>query len=332
MSLVRVRSLCKYFKTFNRKEGLWGAVQNLFVRDYTLVKAVDNISFQIERGEIVGYIGPNGAGKSTTIKMLTGILVPTSGEIFVGGLVPWKNRYEHVKKIGVVFGQRTQLWWDIAVFEGLKLLQKIYEVPQKDFEERLKKFDEILGISEFLSVPVRKLSLGQRMRCDLVASLLHNPALVFLDEPTIGLDIAVKSKIRQFIKNINQEFDTTIILATHDLNDIEELCARIIIIDKGKILYDGKIGGLKDKVGGKCRIFFEFNYPLKVQEVLSVIDSRRVEVKEIDPFKIECSFNKKLVSSSRLIEKVLLKFSVRDLTLEEPAIEEVVKQIYAGSS
>ncbi|MGB7765970.1 MAG: ATP-binding cassette domain-containing protein, partial [Candidatus Acidiferrales bacterium] len=240
--LIDVRELSKDFRTFKRREGVWGSIQNLFVRDYITVKAVDRVSFAVERGEMVGYIGPNGAGKSTSIKMLTGILMPSSGEARVNGFLPYKQRRQYVKSIGVVFGQRTQLWWDIAVVESFKLLRRIYEVSEKDFRERMEKFNEILGIQDYLFTPVRKLSLGERMRCDLAAALLHNPPLLFLDEPTIGLDVVAKDQIRKFLRAINREFQTTVLLTTHDLDDIEELCRRIMIIDHGRLLYDGPLG------------------------------------------------------------------------------------------
>src|ERR1035437_6814722 len=232
-SLIHVHELCKDFRTFKRREGVWGSIQNLFVRDYRTVAAVDRVSFSIERGEMVGYIGPNGAGKSTSIKMLTGILVPTSGEIRINGYVPYRQRRQYVKTIGAVFGQRTQLWWDIAVIESFKLLRRIYDVSQRDFDERMERFNEILGIRDYLRTPVRKLSLGERMRCDLAASLLHNPPLLFLDEPTIGLDVVAKGRIREFLKEVNRTESTTVLLTTHDLSDIEELSQRILIIDKG---------------------------------------------------------------------------------------------------
>src|SRR5580658_7250110 len=247
-SLIHVHDLCKHFRTFKRREGVWGSIQNLFVRDYRTVSAVDRVGFAIERGEMVGYIGPNGAGKSTTIKMLTGILVPTSGEIRINGYVPYRQRRQYVKTIGVVFGQRTQLWWDIPVVESFKLLRRIYDVPQRDFDERMDTFNQILGISDYLGTPVRKLSLGERMRCDLAAALLHNPPLVFLDEPTIGLDVVAKDHIRKFLRAINERFRTTVLLTTHDLDDIEELCRRIMIIDHGKLLYDGPLSLLKQKL------------------------------------------------------------------------------------
>src|SRR6201981_1249911 len=243
-----VHDLCKDFRTCRRREGVWGSIQNLFVRDYRTVAAVDRVGFSIERGEMVGYIGPNGAGKSTTIKMLTGILVPTSGQIRVNNYVPFRQRRQYVKTIGVVFGQRTQLWWDIAVIESFKLLRRIYDVPQRDFDARMEHFNEILGISDYLHTPVRKLSLGERMRCDLAAALLHNPPLLFLDEPTIGLDVVAKDHIRQFLRAVHERFRTTVLLTTHDLDDIEELCRRIMIIDHGALLYDGPLAQLQQTV------------------------------------------------------------------------------------
>src|SRR6202051_5265717 len=239
--LIHVHDLCKHFRSFHRREGVWGSIQNLFVRDYRTVTAVDRVSFSIQRGEMVGYIGPNGAGKSTTIKMLTAILVPSSGEIVVNNFVPWRQRTAYVKTIGVVFGQRTQLWWDIAVIESFKLLRRIYDVSQRDFDARMERFDEILNIRDYLHTPVRKLSLGERMRCDLAAALLHNPPLLFLDEPTIGLDVVAKHHIREFLRAIHARLRTTALLTTHDLDDIEELCRRIMIIDHGRVLFDGHL-------------------------------------------------------------------------------------------
>src|ERR1700686_3686836 len=247
--LISVCELSKQFRTYRRREGLWGGIQNLFHREHQYVTAVDRVSFSIQRGEMVGYIGPNGAGKSTTIKMLTAILGPSSGEIVVNNFVPWRQRTAYVKIIGVVFGQRTQLWWDIAVIESFKLLRRIYDVSQRDFDERMEAFNQILGIRDYLHTPVRKLSLGERMRCDLAAALLHNPPLLFLDEPTIGLDVVAKDHIRKFLRAINREFRTTVLLTTHDLSDIEELCKRILVIDKGKILFDGQLAEMKSRLG-----------------------------------------------------------------------------------
>ena len=234
MLAIDVKDLRKSFNVQKSRGGLKGAFQDLFARQYQEVLAVNDISFQIPQGEICGYIGENGAGKSTTIKMLTGILVPTSGQISVGGYVPYQEREKFVQNIGVVFGQRSQLWWDIGVIESFHLLRKVYRVGEQDFRKRLDELVERLQLQELLSRPVRKLSLGQRMRCELVAALLHNPSIVFLDEPTIGLDIVVKSEIREFLKDMNQQHGTTILLTTHDLQDIEALCSRVIMLDAGK--------------------------------------------------------------------------------------------------
>lgn len=329
MASIEADKLSKHFRTFERKPGLGGALTNLLLRDYRIVKAVDQITFQVEKGEIVGLIGPNGAGKSTTIKMLTGILVPTSGQLRVSGRVPYQERYEHVKHLGAVFGQRTQLWWDIAVIEAFHLLQKIYEVPRRDFEARLRIFEELLEIKDLLKIPVRKLSLGQRMRCDLAASLLHNPPLVFLDEPTIGLDVYVKSKIREFILDRNREEKITILLTTHDLSDIEELCPRVLLIDAGKILYDGGLDLLRDRLGKRRKIIFEFYHPVREEELKRTTEALSVAWKEMSPYSSECSFVKGETTAARIIDQVSERVSVRDLTVEEPAIEEIVRTIYA---
>jgi ABC-2 type transport system ATP-binding protein len=250
MNAIEVQQLRKAFKVQNNRAGLKGAIQDLFNRSYRDVVAVNDISFTIPKGEICGYIGENGAGKSTTIKMLTGILVPTAGDILVNGKVPYVNREAFVRDIGVVFGQRSQLWWDLGVIESFQLLRKVYRVPADEFKKRLDELVQRLDLAEILHRPVRKLSLGQRMRCEIAASLLHNPSIVFLDEPTIGLDIMVKSEIRDFLKELNQKYETTILLTTHDLQDIEALCSRVIMLDDGQIIYDGGLQALKDKWGG----------------------------------------------------------------------------------
>ena len=329
MPIIEVHSLSKHFKRFRRRTGLTGAFKDLWNRKYEAVRAVDGIDFDIERGEMVGYIGPNGAGKSTTIKMLTGILVPTAGTLSVQGLVPYKDRYRHVKTIGVVFGQRTQLWWDIAVIEAFNLLQKIYEVPQAEYQQRLKKFNQVLGLEDLLNIPVRKLSLGQRMRCDLAASLLHNPSILFLDEPTIGLDVAVKASIRDFIREMNREYGTTVILTTHDLSDIEELCSRVIMIDAGRLIYDGDLRALKESVDIPRRMRVETLSPINASRMMMALRDIPVSITAIDPYRCELEFSKAQVSLPQLMQLMLDTLEVRDLEIEEPAIEEIVRQIYA---
>jgi len=330
-SLIYVNDLCKHFRTFHRREGVWGSIQNLFVRDYKTVAAVDRVSFSIERGEMVGYIGPNGAGKSTTIKMLTGILVPTSGEIRVNGYVPFRQRRLYVKTIGVVFGQRTQLWWDIAVIESFKLLRRIYDVSQRDFEARMERFDQILNIRDYLHTPVRKLSLGERMRCDLAAALLHNPPLLFLDEPTIGLDVVAKDHIRQFLRAINREFRTTVLLTTHDLDDIEELCRRIMIIDHGRVLYDGPLADLKQRLLRTKQIKFVLKDRAQASG-MAVFCRDGLEAEQVDELTYRIRFDRVKVSTSDLIRQILANVEVRDLLIEDEPIEEIVKRIYAGQA
>ncbi|MFZ5640723.1 MAG: ABC transporter ATP-binding protein [Bacillota bacterium] len=249
MPVIEARGLTREFKIFRRREGVGGAFLDLFHREYRTLRAVDGIDFCVEEGEMVGYIGANGAGKSTTIKMLTGILVPTAGEIRVLGYVPHKERERYTHHIGVVFGQRSQLWWDIAVIESYRLLRRVYHISEQDFRARLDMFNDIMGLADFLNLPVRKLSLGQKMRCELAAALLHNPSILFLDEPTIGLDVLAKAKIRDFLKNINREFRTTVILTTHDLGDIEALCPRVAIIDRGRMLFDDAVDNLYTQWG-----------------------------------------------------------------------------------
>lgn len=329
--LISLRELSKHFRTFRRREGIWGGMVNLFHREYQTLKAVDRITFDIEPGEMVGYIGPNGAGKSTTIKMLTGILVPSSGEIRANGFVPWKQRTAYVKTIGVVFGQRTQLWWDIAVIESFKLLRRIYDVPQREFDERMNTFNQILGISDYLHTPVRKLSLGERMRCDLAAALLHNPPILFLDEPTIGLDVVAKGHIRQFLRAINEQYRTTVLLTTHDLDDIEELCRRIMIIDHGTLLYDGPLALLKQKLLRTKQIKFVLRDKEQMPS-LAGLGRDGLEITPVDGMTFRIRFDRTRVATADLIRQILSSVEVRDLLIEDEPIEEIIKRIYAGEA
>lgn len=334
-SLITVNELSKHFSAFRRREGLWGGIQNLFFREYKTVRAVDRISFAIQRGEMVGYIGPNGAGKSTSIKMLTGILVPTSGEVLSNGFVPWKQRTAYVKTIGVVFGQRTQLWWDIAVVESFKLLRRIYDVSQRDFDERMELFNQILGIRDYLHTPVRKLSLGERMRCDLAAALLHNPPLLFLDEPTIGLDVVAKGHIRAFLRAINERYQTTVVLTTHDMDDIEELCRRIMIIDHGRLLYDGPLALLKQKLLRTKQVKFvvrDAEQAARAGAMTKTLGEGALTLERLDELTYRIIFDRTKVSTSELIRRILSEVEVRDLLIEDEPIEEIIKRIYAGEA
>ncbi|MDE0164672.1 MAG: ATP-binding cassette domain-containing protein [Bryobacterales bacterium] len=328
---VEAVDLVKEFRTFKRKEGLWGAVQDLFSREYTSLRAVDDVSFHITPGEMVGYIGPNGAGKSTTVKMLTGILVPTSGEVRANGCVPYRERMAYTRTIGAVFGQRTQLWWDIAVVESFRLLKRIYDVSDSDYEARMARFDDILAINRYLHQPVRKLSLGERMRCDMVAALLHNPPLLFLDEPTIGLDLLAKENIRQFLKEVNREYGTTILLTTHDLSDIEELCSRLMIIDHGHILFDGPLDELKRMLWRQTQIKFELK-DVAQGTAIETFKLPGVDKERLDELTYRFSFDREDFTSGDVIRRVVSTAEIRDIFIEEESIEEIVKRIYTGST
>jgi ABC-2 type transport system ATP-binding protein len=328
--VIRARDLTKSFRAFSRREGVVGAFRNLFRREYQDVRAVDGIDLSIRNGEIVGYIGPNGAGKSTTIKMLTGILVPTSGELRVAGFVPWKEREEYTRHIGVVFGQRTSLWWDIAVIESLRLLQKIYRVPERDFQERVERFDAVLGLREYLNTPTRKLSLGQRMRSELAAALIHNPKILFLDEPTIGLDVAVKARIRDFLREANREFGTTILLTTHDLDDIEALSHRVVVIDQGKKIYDGSLEGLKAGLGHSRQVRLRAE-GASVEGFRHATTGLDVQWSEPEPAIFCAAFDPERVGVAELLQRVLATAPVKDVAIEDVGIEQVVREIYEGT-
>jgi ABC-2 type transport system ATP-binding protein len=326
-AIVQVENLTKEFRTFRRREGVWGAMQNLFVREHITVRAVDGVSLSIEPGEMVGYIGANGAGKSTTIKILTGILVPTSGMVVASGFVPYRDRRHYTRHIGVVFGQRTQLWWDIAVIESFKLLKEIYEISETNYRRRLGVFSEILGLKDYLHTPVRKLSLGERMRCDLAASLLHNPPLLFLDEPTIGLDVVAKDHIREFLKEVNRTERTTVMLTTHDLSDIEELCRRILIIDKGKILFDGDLQEMKKRLAKFNQVKFFLKDRAQVGR-LPLVATDGISCERVDELTYLMRFEPDQHSSAEVIRTLVNTLEVRDIIVEEEPIEDIVKRIY----
>jgi len=322
LPVITVCSLRKEFRVYQHRAGLLGAMRNLASSEHSIVKAVDGISFDVDEGQIVGYVGPNGAGKSTTIKMLTGILVPTSGEINVGGLVPYKNRKENARRMGVVFGQRTQLWWDLPVIESFQLLRRIYRVSLDRYRENIDMFNDLLNIGEFINTPVRKLSLGQRMRCDLAAALLHDPPTLYLDEPTIGLDVVAKQRIRSFLTDMNRERKTTIILTTHDLSDVEKLCRRMMIIDHGKIIYDGTVDEIKRLYGKKRRLVVDLT------EDYHEIAVPGVETIQRENHRAWLQFDRDKISASELIAQITQKYDIIDLTLEEPEIETIVAKIY----
>lgn len=328
--MIRVENLSKEFKINKKYPGFKGAIKSFFSTEYVTKKAVDDISFKINDGEIVGYIGANGAGKSTTIKMMTGILTPTNGIVTVDGVVPYENREKNAKNIGVVFGQKTQLWWDLPVSETFSLLKDIYNITDNDFEERMKFFKKVLGLEEFFLNPVRTLFLGQRMRADLAAALIHNPKVIYLDEPTIGLDVVVKESVRKAIKEINKKYGTTIILTTHDLNDIEELCNRIIIIDKGKKIYDGEIEGVKEKYGYLTTVEIQVKENINLDKFNEFADMKKDEEFNLlyKDNKLFISFNKNKISSADIIGRTMKKLNVIDFSIKETSIEDIVKKMY----
>ncbi len=327
MSIISVHDLSKSFTTYNRRSGITGSFKDLISRQYTDFIAVDKLNINIEAGELVGYIGPNGAGKSTSIKMLTGILKPSSGNIRILDYEPFKDRKHYSQKIGVVFGQRTQLWWDIPTIESFNLLSKIYSVPSNIFKRKLEQLVEVMDLSEVLNTPVRKLSLGQRMRCDLAASLIHDPKILFLDEPTIGLDAVAKDSIRNFLRFINQEYKTTILLTTHDLKEIEELCQRIIVIDKGHKVYDGSLDNIKNIAGLQKTLKLEFNHEAPLEKINESFQSKLLFSREGSKT-ITTKYDSKEFATSEILKSIFANFDVSDVSIVEPNIEEVIMKIY----
>jgi len=328
MNSIEVKDLTKEFKSYRSREGLGGAIRDLFTREFNIVRAVDGISFHVKKGEMVGYIGENGAGKSTTIKMLTGILKPTSGYIQVNGMDPHKQREAFVRTIGVVFGQRSQLWWDIAVQESFRLLKKVYKVSDEQYQSHMHEVIEILEIEDLLNRPVRKLSLGQRMRCELAAALIHNPPLLFLDEPTIGLDVLVKLKIREFLKELNARYGTTVLLTTHDLSDIEALCQRVVMLDEGKIIYDGELQELRENWGGGKSAAIEFAHRMEIEQLNVLTGHLPIRWEQENPLKFKAIFESNEMTVSELLACVAPHVEVKDFRIEEVSTEEIVQKIY----
>ncbi len=328
--MIEVRHLSKSFVKYEKEKGLWGMIKGFVNAKKVITKAVDDLSFSIAKGEVIGYIGANGAGKSTTIKMLTGILTPSSGEVTVDGVIPYKDRITNARNIGVVFGQRTQLWWDLPLIESFTILKDIYQVSDADYTERMTLFNEILHINEFLKSPVRTLSLGQRMRADIAASLLHNPKILYLDEPTIGLDVNAKKNMREAIKKMNASFQTTVILTTHDLDDIEELCQRILIIDAGKLIYDGALSDIKTKYGSDCKVSFVLKEPWKdFVDLAKMMDVDPLSITvTLNDDKLEIGFDKRNLSVATVTATIMKHFEVSDLSIQETDIEAIVARIY----
>lgn len=324
---IIMKNVSKDFKVLNRHEGLKGSLKDLFSRDYKIVHAVDDITMTIDQGEIVGYLGPNGAGKSTTIKMMTGVLRPSRGELIVSGNVPYENRCRNAQEIGVVFGQRSQLWWALPLIESFKILKDIYQVSDSDYKNILEFYQSLVDIEPILHKPVRQMSLGQRTLSDILAAFLHDPKIVFLDEPTIGLDVSMKAKIRTLIQALNKEKKTTVILTTHDMGDVDALCKRIVIIDKGKMLYDNDIEHLKG--------FFGSYRTLKIR-INGDLNEEAEKIKHLHP---DCSISSDEDWISILVNEDNIKvidvlsdlqksYIIKDMQLEEISTEEVIKKIY----
>ncbi len=323
MKVIELQNVHRRFKVAKRDGSFW---KYMVHRQYTTVEAVNDVSFSIKAGELVGFIGPNGAGKSTAIKMMTGILVPTAGEVRVLGRVPHQHRKTIAAQIGVLFGQRSQLWWDLPVEDTFKLLRKIYKIPDKVYEDNVKTYGALLGVDEFIKQPVRQLSLGQRMRADLCASLLHDPKILFLDEPTIGLDVVVKKQIREMIRDINREKGVTVILTTHDMKDIEEICERIIMIDKGRIIIDQPTDEVKHTFRGNNSIEIVFD------DVLTAVEVADAETVEWEADHATVTYDPAKTTSAAIIAQIMQQHKIADITIKEPEIDDIIRNLYQNSN
>lgn len=341
MPQIVVEDLCKTFHVAERQAGTWGAIRGLARRRTNAVKALDGVSFSLDAGELVGYIGPNGAGKSTTVKALSGILVPDSGRCEVLGCVPWRDRRAYVGQIGVVFGQRTQLWWDLPVIESFDLLRDIYGVDKAQYARTRDELIALLSLNAFLDTPVRQLSLGQRMRCDLAAALIHAPTLLFLDEPTIGLDAVSKLAVRGFVKTLNRERGVTVILTTHDMDDIEALCTRVIVIAGGKILSDGTLADLRRRVSGERWLLVDLEDGALLDDieganttgsVPNIIDDPDAQVLRREGNQVCLRYDPQQVSTAALIARITARYPVKDLFVQNPPIEEIIARLYGSVS
>lgn len=329
MSSIEVKELVKTYKNIEKQDGILGYFKNLIKPKYKEFTAVNNINFNIDEGELVGYIGENGAGKSTTIKMLTGLLTPTSGKVLVNGLVPNEKRIENNKNIGAIFGQKTQLWWDLPVIESFRLIKEMYKISENEYIKNLKKFTEILEMEELLNKQVKNLSLGQKMRCEIAATFLHNPKIVYLDEPTIGLDVLVKENIRKFIKDINKEKKTTVILTTHDLKDIEDVCDRIILLDKGQIIYDGKKQKFKDTYGKDVIANLIVNS--KNERISNTLKLNKFEILEETENKLKIKFSHDKTTVVKIMNEISKYCVIEDIHMKEAELEDILKEIYKGA-
>ncbi|MFZ5376451.1 MAG: ABC transporter ATP-binding protein [Patescibacteria group bacterium] len=322
---IHVKNLVRHFKVYHKEPGLWGSFRSLWHRQYQTVKAVDDISFDIEQGEIVGFIGKNGAGKTTTIKTLSGLLYPTSGEVSVLGHNPWDRKPEFQKQFALVMGQKNQLWWDLPAIETFELNKAIYEIPDNQYKKTLDKLVDLLDVSDILKIQVRKLSLGQRMKCELIAALLHSPKVLFLDEPTIGLDVVMQKAMRDFIRDYNTEFNATIILTSHYMGDVRELCKRAIIIDQGHKVFDGELQKIIDKYARNKILSFVFSEPIKSKQL-----QKFGEIKEFkeDGSAYTATLLVPRKKATAIASQVLQELPVADLNIEEPPIEAIIREVF----
>jgi ABC-2 type transport system ATP-binding protein len=328
--IIEVRNLAKTFRVLRRRPGFFGGLKTLFSTQYDVVKAVDGITLELAAGEFVGYIGPNGAGKSTTIKMLTGVLYPTSGEVLVDGIVPFRDRSRNGMNIGVLFGQRSQLVWPLPPRDSFNLMRRMYAIPKERYEANLERFVDLLALGDLLDKPVRQLSLGERMRCELVASLLHDPKIIYLDEPTIGLDVVAKERIRRFLTKLNEENGVTILLTTHDISDIEKLCRRVVILDKGRIIHDGDLGRIRNAYGRTRKMTFHPAQPADLPRLEAEITAfpAQAQVGLRDDGYVTVSFDSHAVSASDFAKHIVNTYEVTDLSVEEADIEAIIREIY----
>jgi ABC-2 type transport system ATP-binding protein len=329
-AIIKVDRLSKEYKLYQREAGLWGSLRTLFSREYRLVTAVDDISFDIEAGAKVAYIGPNGAGKSTTIKILTGIMAPTRGHCEVAGVVPYRERVRNARNIGVVFGQRTQLWWDLPVADSFAILRRIYEIPDAVFAKNMQLFRQLLAIDEVMGVPVRKLSLGQRMRIEIAASFLHDPRVVFLDEPTIGLDAVLKEAIRGLINCMNREVGTTIVLTSHDMDDIKEICDDVVLIDKSRLVYQGSLARLQQMAPARS-VLFDYRSTPGSQAALAALQQqfRGIDAVEHEGgSRVRIHFQRERLALPALMAHLFAHLDVLDVTSHEPDLDSIVRHIY----
>ena len=323
MPVIEVKNLKKYYRVHQKEPGLAGSIKSLFHRKYYDAKAVDGVSFSINEGELIGFIGPNGAGKTTTLKVLSGLLYPTSGHVSVLGYIPWDRKPAFQKQFSLVMGQKNQLWWDLPAMESFILNKEIYEVPQAQYNKTLDELVDLLEVKDYLKVQVRKLSLGQRMKMELIAALIHSPKILFLDEPTIGLDVVMQKKMRDFIKEYNRRFNSTIILTSHYMDDVKELCERVIIIDKGKLLFDGALSEIIKKFANHKLLTVVFSEPVDEKKLADIGVVKKFDYPQ-------CVISVRRNATSLAAAELLQHFPVADLNIEEPQIEDIIREVFTG--